>query len=105
MSSIDAASAAWMDACSADDAVRARAFSLAAHGEQRYGDQPYSVHIDAVAALSALPGAEIVLTAGWTGPLVFVRWGISAAIVIVPFLILGRRLSAGYAPRTYRYAA
>ena len=60
--------------------------------------------IDAVAALSALPGAEIVLTAGWTGPLVFVRWGISAAIVIVPFLILGRRLSAGYAPRTYRYA-
>jgi NADH-quinone oxidoreductase subunit H len=45
------------------------------------------------------------LTAGWTGPLVFVRWGISAAIVIVPFVILGRRLSAGYAPRTYRYAA
>jgi NADH-quinone oxidoreductase subunit H len=44
------------------------------------------------------------LTAGWTGPLVFVRWGISAAFVIVAFLILGRRLSAGYAPRTYRYA-
>jgi len=45
------------------------------------------------------------LTAGWTGPLVLVRWGVSAAIVIVPFLLLGRRLSAGYAPRTYRYAA
>jgi NADH-quinone oxidoreductase subunit H len=45
------------------------------------------------------------LTAGWTGPLVFVRWGLSAAIVIVPFVLLGRRLSAGYAPRTYRYAA
>jgi NADH-quinone oxidoreductase subunit H len=45
------------------------------------------------------------LTAGWTGPLVLVRWGLSAAIVFVPFLILGRRLSAGYAPRTYRYAA
>jgi len=45
------------------------------------------------------------LTAGWSGPLVLVRWGISAAIVIVPFLILGRRLSAGYASRTYRYAA
>ena len=45
------------------------------------------------------------LTAGWTGPLVLVRWGISAAIVIVPFVILGRRLSAGFAPRTYRYAA
>lgn len=45
------------------------------------------------------------LTAGWTGPLVLVRWVISAAVVIVPFLLLGRRLSAGYAPRTYRYAA
>jgi NADH-quinone oxidoreductase subunit H len=45
------------------------------------------------------------LTAGWTGPLVLVRWGISAAIVIVPFLLLGRHLTAGYAPRTYRYAA
>ena len=45
------------------------------------------------------------LTAGWTGPLALVRWGISAAIVIVPFLLLGRRLTAGYAPRTYRYAA
>jgi len=45
------------------------------------------------------------LTAGWTGPLVLVRWVVSAAVVIVPFLLLGRRLSAGYAPRTYRYAA
>jgi len=45
------------------------------------------------------------LTSGWTGPLAFARWGISVAIVIVPFLLLGRRLTAGYAPRTYRYAA
>src|SRR6185295_14626783 len=45
------------------------------------------------------------LTAGWTGPLALARWGISAAIVIVPFFLLGRRLTAGYAPRTYRYAA
>ena len=45
------------------------------------------------------------LTAGWTGPLQLVRWGGSLALVVVPFLLLGRRLSAGRAPRTYRYAA
>lgn len=34
------------------DAVsRARAFAIDAHGDQRYGDQPYSVHMDAVAGL------------------------------------------------------
>ncbi len=45
------------------------------------------------------------LTAGWTGPLALARWAISAAIIVVPFILLGRRLSAGFAPRTYRYAA
>jgi len=45
------------------------------------------------------------LTPGWTGPLALARWAISAGIIIVPFVLLGRRLSAGYAPRTYRYAA
>ncbi len=45
-----------------------------------------------------------VLTAPWTGPLWFVRVAISAAIVVIPFLLLGRALSAGFAPRTYRYA-
>jgi len=45
------------------------------------------------------------LTPGWTGPLALARWAVSAAIVIVPFVLLGRRLTAGYAPRTYRYAA
>ncbi len=29
-----------------------REFAVRAHGEQRYGDQPYSVHLDAVAALA-----------------------------------------------------
>lgn len=38
--------------------TRARAFAVAAHGEQRYGDQPYSVHLDAVAALLAPFGEE-----------------------------------------------
>ena len=45
-----------------------------------------------------------VLTAGWTGPLALARWAISIAIILVPFFLLGRRLSAGFAPRTYRYA-
>ncbi|MBI3886034.1 MAG: NADH-quinone oxidoreductase subunit H [Opitutae bacterium] len=44
------------------------------------------------------------LTSGWSGPLQFVRWGVSAAIVIIPFVLLGRRLNAGRGPRTYRYA-
>jgi NADH-quinone oxidoreductase subunit H len=45
------------------------------------------------------------LTAGWTGPLVLVRWTISILIVAAPFVLLGRHLSAGLGPRTYRYAA
>ena len=44
------------------------------------------------------------LSAGWTGPLAFARWMIGGALVAVPFLVLGRRLSAGLGPRTYRYA-
>lgn len=44
------------------------------------------------------------LTAQWSGPLQLVRWAISAAVVVVPFFVIGRTLSAGYAPRTYRYA-
>jgi guanosine-3',5'-bis(diphosphate) 3'-pyrophosphohydrolase len=41
------------------DAVnRARAFALRAHGEQRYGDEPYAVHLDAVAGLLEPYGAE-----------------------------------------------
>ena len=28
----------------------------------------------------------------------------SAAIIIVPFVLMGRALTAGFAPRTYRYA-
>ncbi len=44
------------------------------------------------------------LTSGWSGPLQFVRWAVALALVLVPFTLLGRRLSAGVAPRTYRYA-
>lgn len=41
-----------------DPVARARAFAIAAHGEQRYGDQPYSVHLDAVAAILTPFGEE-----------------------------------------------
>jgi len=45
-----------------------------------------------------------VLTAQWAGPLQLVRWIVSAAIIVVPFILMGRSLTAGFAPRTYRYA-
>lgn len=45
------------------------------------------------------------LTADWNGALGIARWIISIACVIVPFVLLGRRLSAGLGTRTYRYAA
>ena len=57
-----------------------------------------------LALLNVGNAAFWALTAHWSGPLQLVRWAISAAFVIVPFLILGRSLSAGFAPRTYRYA-
>jgi (p)ppGpp synthase/HD superfamily hydrolase len=37
---------------------KAREFAVLAHGEQRYGVQPYSVHLDAVAEISARYGDE-----------------------------------------------
>ena len=45
------------------------------------------------------------LTAGWDGlPLQLLRWALALAFVLGPFFLMGRRLSAGVAPRTYRYA-
>ncbi|AWM36060.1 Bifunctional (p)ppGpp synthase/hydrolase RelA [Gemmata obscuriglobus] len=43
---------------------RARAFAVVAHGEQRYGDQPYSVHLDAVAELLA-PFGDVAQVIGY----------------------------------------
>lgn len=41
----------------------ARAFAVSAHGEQKYGDHPYSFHLDAVAAIATPYGAEAVAVA------------------------------------------
>jgi NADH-quinone oxidoreductase subunit H len=58
-----------------------------------------------LALLNLGNGAFWALTTDWIGGLGLARWVISAAIVVVPFVLLGRRLTAGQAPRTYRYAA
>ncbi len=57
-----------------------------------------------LALLNVGNAAFWVLSAHWAGPLQLVRWALSLAIVIVPFVVMGRSLTAGYAPRTYRYA-
>jgi NADH-quinone oxidoreductase subunit H len=44
------------------------------------------------------------LSFGWTGPLQLVRWAVAIVLVVVPFIVMGRRLSSGVAPRTYSYA-
>lgn len=49
-------------------------------------------------------GAFWVLTAHWSGALLAVRWAVALILVVGPFLALGRRFQARYAPRTYRYA-
>jgi NADH-quinone oxidoreductase subunit H len=43
-------------------------------------------------------------TGHWTGALILPRWLLCFAVVLAPFLVMGRRLSRGVAPRTYRYA-
>jgi NADH-quinone oxidoreductase subunit H len=58
-----------------------------------------------LALINLLNAALWVLLADRSPALDVARWVISAALVVVPFVILGRRLSAGYAPRTYRYAS
>ena len=57
-----------------------------------------------LALLNLGNGAFWALTPDWTGPLALARWAVSAAIVVVPFVLLGRRLTTGQAPRSYGYA-
>jgi NADH-quinone oxidoreductase subunit H len=58
-----------------------------------------------LALLNLANAAFWSLSAGWTGPLQAVRWAVGVAVVVGPFFFLGRALTAGVAPRTYRYAA
>ncbi len=44
------------------------------------------------------------LTANLPPLLQIARWVVSIALVVIPFVLIGRRLSTGLAPRTYRYA-
>lgn len=44
------------------------------------------------------------LTAGWSPALQIVRWIVSAAVIVVPFIIMTRRASRGRGPRHYTYA-
>ncbi len=44
------------------------------------------------------------LSHAWAGALQLLRWPIAIAGIAIPFLLLARRLTAGVAPRTYRYA-
>ncbi len=44
------------------------------------------------------------LSFGWTGPLLAARCTVAVILVVVPFVLLGRRLSSGLTPRTYSYA-
>lgn len=57
-----------------------------------------------LALINLLNAAFWALTRDWTGALQLVRWVISAAIVVGPFVLLSRKLNGGRAPRTYRYA-
>jgi len=57
-----------------------------------------------LALINLFNGGFWALTADWSGLMQIVRCAISFAVIIVPFIFMGRRLSAGYAPRTYRYA-
>jgi NADH-quinone oxidoreductase subunit H len=58
-----------------------------------------------LALLNLGNGAFWLLTEGWSAPLQPVRWLISAAVIFLPFVLIGRRLDAGRGTRTYTYAA
>jgi len=57
-----------------------------------------------LALLNLANAAGWALTAGWTGPFQVLRWVVGLGVVVIPFVVLGRTLSRGSAPRVYRYA-
>jgi NADH-quinone oxidoreductase subunit H len=57
-----------------------------------------------LALINLFNGGFWALTADVSWPWQIARWAVSIVVVVVPFFFMGRRLSAGYTPRTYRYA-
>lgn len=54
--------------------------------------------------INLVNGAFWALTPDWTGAMLIARWIISAALIVIPFFLLARRVNPGRGPRTYRYA-
>ena len=57
-----------------------------------------------LALLNLVNAAFWALSAGRAPWLDVARWPISAALIVLPFLVMGRRLNKGRAPRAYTYA-
>ena len=57
-----------------------------------------------LALINLVTAAFWSLTRDWSGALQLVRWAIAIALVLTPFVLIGRTLTRGIAPRTYRYA-
>ncbi len=57
-----------------------------------------------LALLNLANAAFWSLSAGLTGPMQLARWAVGLGFVVIPFLWIGRALSRGVAPRTYRFA-
>ena len=57
-----------------------------------------------LALVNLVNAAVWSLTADIGGIAQLARWGLSLAVIVTTFVLLGRRLGRGLAPRTYRYA-
>ncbi len=57
-----------------------------------------------LALINLVNGSFWALTPDWTGAMLIARWIISAALIVIPFFLLARRVNPGRGPRTYRYA-
>lgn len=58
-----------------------------------------------LALINLLNASCWALASGHSAVLDVLRWPVSAAVAVLPFLVLGRRLNAGRGPRQYTYAA
>ncbi len=58
-----------------------------------------------LALINLAVAAFWALSADWTGAVRAARWLIAAVLLAGPFVLLGRGLTTGLGPRTYRYAA